>query len=277
MKYAAIIGKNPSKGARSPKLWNKVFSYYNHPIKMIPLDVEEKNLENIIQKLEKDNNFIGGAITNPYKELVLKYINNNCSDEAAKIGAINCIYRDKDNKLFGINTDGEAALKSFDIHFGKIKNKNILLFGLGGAGKAVSTYFAKEYSDNLVCISRKETDKEFCAKLNCKWLHRDLINSNLVSQSSVIINCTSLGSEFLKDQLPFNSKYIDVIKKNTLIFDIIYIPFESKLIKECKKKGIKCLNGSKMNIYQAALAYFKSAPIPKNLNKIFDIMSNNEE
>ena len=89
MKYAAIIGKNPSKGARSPKLWNKVFSYYNHPIKMIPLDVEEKNLENIIQKLELDDNFIGGAITNPYKELVLKYINNNCSDEAAKIGAIN--------------------------------------------------------------------------------------------------------------------------------------------------------------------------------------------
>ena len=42
MKYAAIIGKNPSKGARSTKLLNEVFSYYNHPIKMIPLDVEEK-------------------------------------------------------------------------------------------------------------------------------------------------------------------------------------------------------------------------------------------
>ena len=47
MKYAAIIGKNPSKGARSPKLWNKVFNFYGHPLKMIPLDIDESNLKKL--------------------------------------------------------------------------------------------------------------------------------------------------------------------------------------------------------------------------------------
>lgn len=276
MKYAAIIGKNPSKGARSPKLWNKLFNFYNHQIKMIPLDVDEVNLKKTINDLEKDKNFIGGAITNPYKELVLEYINFNSSEEAKKIGAINCIHRDKDNRLFGINTDGDASLKSFENTFGKIYNKNIYLFGLGGAGKAVATYFANEYHKELTCVTRKKDDELFCSKINCKWLESKKFYNDL-HKTDVIINCTSLGSNVLEDKMPFNLDYFDKLNNDIIIFDIIYIPLESRLIKEAKKRKYQYLNGSKMNLYQAALAYFNTAPDPKNLNKIFEIMSKNED
>ena len=71
-KYSLIIGSNPSSGAKSPKLWNKVFKSQNSKIRMFPADVSSKNLKNLINLLKKDNEFIGGSVTVPYKEKVIK-------------------------------------------------------------------------------------------------------------------------------------------------------------------------------------------------------------
>ena len=69
-KFTAIIGLNPSTGARSPVLWNSVFKKYYNNLKMIPLDVEEKNTYELLKILEDNINFLGGAVSAPYKEIV---------------------------------------------------------------------------------------------------------------------------------------------------------------------------------------------------------------
>ena len=120
-KFAAIIGLNPSNGARSPLLWNAAYSYYNDDTRMLPLDVTTNNLAKLLYELERNVDFIGGAITIPYKEDVVNWLGGNITEDAKKIGAVNCLFRGKDGSLFGTNTDGEASILSYNSEFGSIK------------------------------------------------------------------------------------------------------------------------------------------------------------
>ena len=115
--YTVIIGSSPSKGARSPSLWNAAFKGYKVENHMIPLDVSHDRLFKLLNALEKDKNFIGGCVTIPHKETVFKWLKGNVTSTSKKIGAVNCLFRDKKGKLKGTNTDGEAALKSFKNKF----------------------------------------------------------------------------------------------------------------------------------------------------------------
>ena len=113
-KFAAIIGSQPSKGARSPILWNSAFKAHGLNYLMIPLDVEKNNLFRLLDNLNYDKNFIGGAITTPHKISVAEWLGNKITKESEKIGAVNCLYRNEKGELTGTNTDGEAATISFE-------------------------------------------------------------------------------------------------------------------------------------------------------------------
>ena len=94
-KYAAIIGLNPSKGARSPKLWNKAFSLLNQKAEMICIDIEsEEEVERTIKNLEEDSSFVGGCIAFPYKETIFKILDFEMIDKVSQpIGAVNCLVK----------------------------------------------------------------------------------------------------------------------------------------------------------------------------------------
>ena len=85
-KYTSIIGLFPSKGARSPKLWNRAFKKYGIKNEMVPFDVKIKNLPRLMKYLNKDQNFIGGCVTVPYKERIFKLLKNNITKTSKKIG-----------------------------------------------------------------------------------------------------------------------------------------------------------------------------------------------
>ena len=70
--FYAIIGENPSKGARSPKLWNACFRKLKVKEKMIPIDIRRENFKNTFKRLMNNKNYLGGAVAVPYKEEVLK-------------------------------------------------------------------------------------------------------------------------------------------------------------------------------------------------------------
>ena len=93
---------NPSKGARSPLLWNKYLKQ-KKKIKMIPLDVEIKGCKDSIKEILNNKNFYGGAVAVPYKETIAKLLNKkNLSSSAREIGAVNCIFRKKANFMVRI-------------------------------------------------------------------------------------------------------------------------------------------------------------------------------
>ena len=254
-KFVAIIGANPSKNARSPKLWNKAYKKFKMKIAMYPLDVEKKNIFKLIKILNKNKNFQGGSITIPFKEKIFKILKNNATSEAKKIAAVNCMYRDKRGLLRITNTDGEASLISFKKKFKNNRIKKILVLGCGGVGKAVSTYFSQIKDLNkLTIVTRNKIDKKFAKKIKATWFERKNLK-NLKLDYDLIINCTSLGFDRKKDKIPLSMLYLSKIPKSTIIYDVIYKPLKTNLIKISEQMGLRTINGLSMNLDQAAIAF----------------------
>jgi len=256
-KYTVIIGGSPSKGARSPKLWNAAFKLYKIKNSMLPLDVTSKNLTNLLKALERDKNFIGGCVTIPHKESVSKWLKKRLTLTSKKIGAVNCLFRDKNGRLVGTNTDGEASIKSFKKKFGSVKNKKILLIGVGGAGKAVAAYFSGELKrkNNLTISGRSNNSMTFAKKIKAKWIHYKKLKKLNLNSFEIIINCTSLGFGKNENLSPILSASFKSVSKKACFFDIIYKPKITKFLSLAKKNKKKILNGLDMNLRQAVIAF----------------------
>ena len=303
--YVLIIGLTPSKGARSPKLWNKVYKKNKSRIRMYPADVEKKKLKNFIKFLKKDASFLGGSITAPYKVDMIKFL-DIISPDAKKIGSINTIVK-RNQKLVGFNTDYFGALSTLK----KIKyKKKILIFGCGGASKAVILEIIKNFKNSNLNFYNRNKKKlsnflkkiSFTKKFN---IIKDISSINK-KKYNLIVNTTSIGFdswvgsqkfENLKYFSPFSnlssvkkihfklgSKFVklnkDLIKNDTKkidlffsknkkadVFDIIYNPKKTKLLKYAKKYRNKIYNGLEMNLIQAVKAFMIVNNI-KNSNSI---------
>ncbi len=264
-KFAVIIGLNPSKTARSPILWNAAFKANNLNFSMIPIDVKKKNLDMVLEILNKSNKFIGGSVTIPYKSDVANILGENLTEEAKNIGAINCIFKNEKNVIMGTNTDGEASLISYKKNFGDINNKSILLLGLGGAGKAVLNYFLKEITQGKMYVSTVSESKykfyENFKNINfIKWNEK----SEILDKIDILINCTSLGFDNNIEKSPLKIEELSKLKKTTIVYDIIYNPKKTKLLKLSEELGLKTLNGLQMNFLQAVIAFNYAVKLNNN-------------
>ena len=304
--YTLILGLTPSQGARSPKLWNKVYKKINSKCRMYPADVSVKNLKNLIKYLKVDSNFKGGSIAVPYKEEILKYL-DEVDLSAKRIGSVNTIVKKKE-KLIGFNTDYYGALST-------IKNmnikKNILIFGAGGASKAVILALMKKFKNcNYYFYNRHLAKFNFLKKFPYKKKIKILNNLNevkIINNIDLIVNTSSVGfnswikknggSYYLKFFSPltkidnlklnkeknlksFKKKNLNLIlkdsknlkdffkrNKNTDTFDIIYQPKNTRLLKFAKSYGNKIYNGLEMNLIQAVKGFMLVNKI-NNFNKI---------
>ena len=270
-KYAAIIGESPSDGARSPNLWNAAFESSGLKYSMVPLDVQKQNIIYLLENLSTDTDFVGGAIAVPYKELTAKWLGDSLTAEAKKIGAVNCLFRDKNGVLKGTNTDGEAALKSFTNNFGSLSSKSVMILGDGGAAKAVSAYFASNALSTTL-ISRKVNGQNYAKKINAFWGNWSMINK-IIESIDVVINCSSIGYGNQTSVSPLTKNQMSKLKDSTIIFDIIYQPTETELLRIAKNVGLDYINGLEMNLEQAVLAYNYTINSNLSLSEIRNLMS----
>ena len=269
-KFCAIIGSNPSHGARSPLLWNAAFEKMNIDMTMIPLDCKPTNIFNLLEALEKTQSFVGGAIAAPFKENTAKWLNKKITKESKAIGAVNCIFRNELNQLTGTNTDGEAAIISIKKNLGTLNNKKILILGTGGTAKAITAYLIPELNSNgeLIIVGRNFNKLGFSSLYKqtkvilWKDLQKTLYNINLV------INCTSIGWGEQSTKSPMPKELLDLLPNSSKIFDVIYDPNPTIFLSYAKEKKFDTLNGSDMNLEQAVLAYTKVNNIRENLEKI---------
>ena len=276
-KFAAIIGLNPSNGARSPKLWNAVLSKFEPSLKMIALDVQKKNIIKLLEFLQSNTNYLGGAVAAPYKEVAYDFLKNNVDAEVGLIKAVNNISRGKNGKLYGHNTDGEASLAAFKENYKSIKDKNILIMGYGGVGKAVTAYFMKELSSSAkinILTTKQNIEKVIFNNKSITFKKWNSID-DLIKDTDILINCTDIGWNDKIDRCPIEANVLKSLKKESIVYDIIYDPVETELIRLSKKFGLENMNGEKMNIYQAVFAFqntIKTLNESLNINDIKKIM-----
>ncbi len=202
--YCGIFGESPSKGARSPILWNACFEAFNISAHFYPFDVLNDELEKLLTYLKNDERFLGGAVAVPHKEAIIPFL--DCVEEEAKlIGAINLIYR-KDGLLYGANTDGVGAVASVAEFLGGTletfaKDKKVVLLGTGGTAKACAVYFAKciGQKGHISIIGRNEQKAEHISEKCSLYSNSIYCNFDLIEQelfdTDFIVNCTVIGYE----------------------------------------------------------------------------------
>lgn len=201
--YAAILGESPSKGAKSPSLWNRAFRGMDMSCEMHPMDVKKERLRELVQGLRSDSRFIGGAVAVPYKTEIIPLL-DGVEREAEKIGAVNCLYR-KAGKLIGANTDGAGGLLCLEQFLGEpVTGKTVLLLGTGGAGFAMAAYLASAMGPHgtLILSNRSPGPRDRLAeRLREKWRVRSLewpISPQGIEDVEVLVNCSSIGFGALK-------------------------------------------------------------------------------
>lgn len=260
--YAGIIGAAPSKGARSPALWNAVYDEIGSEVSMLPFDVSNDKLPPLLEKLESDSYFIGGAVTIPYKEKVADWLGVRRLNDAAKyIGAVNCLYRDEDGRICGTNTDGEAALKSIENNFSLDCEKKVIQIGAGGAGKAVAAYLKNTGYKVKVFVRDVKKIEGFCSSLDLEYYSLDMLPSHLAT-AALLINTTPIGFSGIgaADETPLNCDLLKLLPKKAGVFDIIYDPSPTKLLQFSMLEGLATLDGKEMNLEQAVLGFKYASP-----------------
>ncbi|OSM00161.1 putative shikimate dehydrogenase substrate binding domain-containing protein [Magnetofaba australis IT-1] len=262
--YGAIMGLAPSKGARSPILWRAAFDALGMQADFHPFDVTPENLPGLVKALKADARYLGGAVAVPHKELLLTELDR--IDEAARaIGAVNAIRRDPDGALVGANTDGLAAVESFEATAGPVRGKKLLLLGLGGAGKAVAACFALAGAELMVWNRDGAKAREFAGVYSASGKPVRAVSdiASVIAEADALINCTSVGfaaDSSDNDDAPLDLALLDQLPAHAAVFDIIYQPLQTALLRAAAARGLKTLNGKSMNLGQAVIAFALALP-----------------
>jgi shikimate dehydrogenase len=254
-KIYGLIGW-PVKHSLSGFMHNAGFSYYkiNACYKLFPL--KEDELEDFLKNLSK-NKISGLNVTIPYKEKVLKYLDWK-SKEVRFCGAVNTILVEKNNYLKGYNTDGIGFIRHliYDLKFDP-QDKNVLILGAGGAAKAITHQLARH---KVKSITIYDIDKEKARNLkeklsqkfkNCKIQDISFLDEIDFKDINFLINATPCG---LKETDPSPIKR-EMLHKEMLVYDLIYNPPQTKLLKLAQKIGAKTSNGLGMLLYQGMRSF----------------------
>ena len=199
---------------------------------------ENYDINSISELLEviNDTKIKGLNVTIPYKESVIELL-NHIDPIAKKIGAVNTIKIDKQNKLLGYNTDYIGFKQSLESNISN--QKRALILGTGGASKAI-VYALKTLNIKTLLVSRKKREE---------FITYEDISNQIIKDHTIIINCTPLGTYPNIEECP-KIPY-QYITERHLCYDLIYNPIKTKFLILSEKEGASIINGNEMLENQA--------------------------
>lgn len=266
-KIVGLIGY-PIDYTLSPPMHNTAFKELNLNFVYLPFRVKREDLELAVSGLSALN-IVGVNVTIPYKEEIIKYL-DDLSPEASMIGAVNTICV-QEKKLIGDNTDGKGFVRSLIEEMNiDPSGKKIFILGAGGAARAIGFSLAN-LGVEKIAFTDKEMIKAEKLSADIKYHFNQLCVDSVeleneefedyIRDCDLLINATPCGMHE-NDPLLINP---DWLSPNQIVYDIIYSPPQTNLLKAAKAKGCKTQNGVSMLVYQGALSFElwtgKKAPI----------------
>lgn len=243
MRRFGLIGKSLahsfSKDFFSAKFKSEAISDASYDL--FPLD----EISQLPELISKQKSLIGLNVTIPYKEIVLPFM-DEIDPIASEIGAVNTIKINRTGNsihLKGYNTDVVGFKEAIKPFLG-IEHNRALIFGTGGAAKAVASVL-KQYQLPYFFVSRNTENKNTIS-------YKD-IDSNVIKSFRLLINATPLGTfPEIDEMIPIS---LDGMGSTHLVIDLIYNPPETKLIRLAKSYEANTLNGLSMLQFQAEAAW----------------------
>ncbi len=274
--FIALIG-NPVTHSLSPIMQNAALEYLGLDIIYIAIPCRDEDLRLVIKSLKKIN-CKGLNITIPYKQKVF-----NLCDEvtpvAKKLTAINTLKLNSDQEWSGTNTDVEGFI--YPLKTLNLSRKEAIVLGCGGAARSVIQGLINLNFSKVTIISRNkkslnELMKNFANQSEVKGLLNsdDQIN-NLIEETDLIVNTTPVGmkteSNSENNLLPYGENFWKSLNSKTIVYDLIYNPAPTALLKYCDKKGCRTIDGKQMLIAQGlkSLSFWTNG-----LEVPFEIMAN---
>ncbi|MCJ0572634.1 shikimate dehydrogenase [Enterococcus cecorum] len=252
---------NPARHSLSPKMHNLSFSKLGIDAVYLAFEVTKEALPTQIQAI-RNMQMLGVNLSMPHKVAALDYV-DEFSPAAKIIGAINTIVN-HEGKLIGHNTDGIGFMASLAENQIDIIGQTITIIGAGGAATAMITQAALDGVKQIYVLNRpsahfktyQEKIQAIMQATNCPIelisLEDQALVYQAVNKSQLLVNATSVGMYPNVDELPIDK---EVLRADLPVYDTIYHPRETKLLKVAAAKGALTINGLGMLLHQGAAAF----------------------
>jgi shikimate dehydrogenase len=249
----ALVG-DPVDHSLSPAIQNAAFHSMGIDAVYVPFRVERSTLASSIKAL-RVLGIKGFNVTAPHKVTVIRHL-DNLEGSAAKIGSVNTVINEK-GKLRGHNTDGMGALRALKEAGVSAEGKSVLIFGAGGAARAIAHTLAPRASSIQLVNRTIGKAKALAARLRRKYgvtveiVPLSASIKDLVKEADVLVNGSSMGMDGRAD-VPVRAEWLH---SDQCVLDVVYKPFLTKLLKLANEAGATTVTGLDMLVNQGACSF----------------------
>jgi len=252
--FIALIG-NPVSHSLSPIMQNAALQYLGLDLIYIAMPCKDEDLELVLSSLKKIN-CKGLNITIPYKEKVFELC-SEISPIAQKLKAINTLKLNSDKQWSATNTDVEGFIYPLS-NLNLAKKKSIIL-GSGGAARSVIQGLINLNLSKISVIARNKSSldeliKNFENQIELQsFLSNDNQAQNLIEEADLVVNTTPVGMKTAKNEmnlLPYGDYFWRSLNSKTIVYDLIYNPAPTHLLKFSANKGCMTIDGLQMLVAQ---------------------------
>jgi shikimate dehydrogenase len=204
---------------------------------------------------------LGANVTIPHKEAVMPML-DELDPLARRVGAVNTIVN-REGRLFGYNTDVEGFLRALrdDAGFNP-RDCHVVIAGAGGAARAVVVALIEAGADSVAVLNRsaeraQRLVDDLSPQAGVTWLEALPAATGswakMAPRAQLLVNCTPVGmAGASQDESPVPA---GVIRPEMLVFDLIYRPLETQLLRDARASGARVLGGLPMLVYQGAASF----------------------
>jgi len=255
VKICGIIG-DPIEHTMSPAMHNAAFDKLGLDYVFVPFLVKKEGLRQAMDGV-RGLNIRGLGVTIPHKVAVMHYL-DQVDDLAQKIGAVNILVNDN-GILTGYNTDAGGFLRALLERGIEPKGKMVAVLGAGGASRAISFVLA-ERGANLIILNRtwdraielaERVSRSFGNKIEALPLDKENL-AKALGRADILVNCTNVG---MHPRVKETLVTADQLKSDMIVFDTVYNPIKTQLLKEAEKAGATTISGVEMLVWQGVLAF----------------------
>ena len=235
----------------SPWMHNAAFRAAEMNRVFVPLQTD--NIDEFVIRMVKHEsrevqlNFRGFSITNPHKRAIIKLL-DNVDEAAAKIGAVNTVNLEN-GKFVGYNTDAPGFVAPLKKVLGDVKGARVAIAGAGGAARACAYALKQEGATVSIFARNYRKANDLADSLGVKA--GAMNNSFRPGTIDILVNATPIGTKGSREE---NSAIATSAQLNglKLVYDLVYNPIETPLIREARRAGVPAIGGVDMLIAQGA-------------------------
>lgn len=256
-RLCGIIG-NPVGHSLSPAMHNAAFEHLG--LNFVYLAFRVEDVEGALRGM-RALDLRGFSVTVPHKVAVIPFL-DEIDPLARDIGAVNTIVNEG-GRLKGYNTDWMGFVRSLEA-VTPLQDRHAVLLGAGGAARAIA-FGLKERQTRLTILNRTEDlhlAETLAGALGCPW--GDLKQTDAIERADIVIHATPVGMSPHPDQTLIDPR---LLHPGQIVYDIVYNPLETKLLREARQRGCRTIPGYEMLLLQGVAQFelWTGQPAPVSL------------